>query len=199
MITMQRERQSGFTLIELIIALSITVVMVAVGVPRYNSFVRRQDFISNVQKVANCLQTAQRSATAPANKLGLPSRYVQFYLDGPPHPLTCHVFDADAAGYQQQDLFDDNTIDKISVTNVSALGTSYALNFPLRVIFGNLEHGAPLELDNQNQLIVSPATVPYGKGFSMELQVVSTEITGMSAIITMERLGNPIQVTIKNP
>ena len=63
-------KKAAFTLIELIIAVTIIILLVAIGLPRFNDFNLRQDIASSAQKLASCIQQAQQNALAPSDSSG---------------------------------------------------------------------------------------------------------------------------------
>ena len=76
------KRQSGFTIIELIVAISIVVLLTGVAVNRFTVFTDQQEFQSEGQKIANCIQKAQSYAKDPSG-MGLTQtpKYVEARLE----------------------------------------------------------------------------------------------------------------------
>jgi prepilin-type N-terminal cleavage/methylation domain-containing protein len=59
--------RKGFTLLELLVAISIVATLAGVAVPRVLDTIRRQEFASEVADLAQCIGDAQRLAQAPQN------------------------------------------------------------------------------------------------------------------------------------
>lgn len=193
-------RRAGFTIIEFVIAVAISVILVSVGVPRYNSFVQRQDFIASTQRIQTCLQRAQQAAVGPST--GTPIRYSQMILsfNTGTSLYTCVVatYNSATPTVEVAEIYRDASISKLSVTSIAADSVSSELVFPMRVVFGVLENGAPLQLYNG---VPGPPIKdsPGGRGFLLQITSSSTELSGTRSVITMERLGAPIQLTVQNP
>ena len=58
-------RVKGFTIIEVVIAIAISIILVAIAVPRYDQFSNQQDFNTSVEKLVKCMQIAQQAAASP--------------------------------------------------------------------------------------------------------------------------------------
>ena len=63
--TTLRSRKSAFTLIELILAVSVVVIMTAVAIPSFSTMNRGNDWNSGIQQITSCINTAQRQAASP--------------------------------------------------------------------------------------------------------------------------------------
>lgn len=59
-------KQSGYTLIELVVALAISAVLLALALPRYDSYEQHINLRNEAQKLANCMQAANSVIMAPA-------------------------------------------------------------------------------------------------------------------------------------
>jgi prepilin-type N-terminal cleavage/methylation domain-containing protein len=195
---MMRRAQSGFTIVEFVIAVAISVVLVSVGVPRYNTFIQRQDFIGSSQRLVSCIQQAQRAAIGPSATGGT-IRYTELSLSqNNDATYSCVVASFNSAAIPQQvaTLYTDSSIDKMIITNMAADGTSYELNYPVRLVFGVLENGAPVQLYSALTQVKSASS---GRGFTFQLSQQSTELNGYSSQVSVERLGAPVQVSVQNP
>ncbi|MEI6477995.1 MAG: prepilin-type N-terminal cleavage/methylation domain-containing protein [bacterium] len=85
-------RPTGFTLIELIIAAAISVAVLMVAVPRYNGFIRQQEFAGSAQDIVDCIQYAQRTAAAPGTDTdGMKMGFVSVTLTTAPDTATSPV------------------------------------------------------------------------------------------------------------
>lgn len=199
--TMIRGASSGFTLIEFVIAVAISVVLVSVGVPRYNSFVQRQEFIGSSQRLVSCIQQAQRGAVGPSAS-SASIRYTEMTLSkNADNTYSCVVASYNSAQppVLLATLYTDTSIDKIFITNLAADGVSYELNFPVRIVFGVLENGAPIQLYSGLGNNPPVKDSPGGRGFTIQLSQNSIELAGYSSLVTMDRLGAPVQITVQNP
>lgn len=80
-------RPAGFTIVEIAIAVAVTVLIAAMVVPRYNAAIVNQEFLGEAQRVVECFQEAQSMAVAPVPALFIGQavpRYVsaRFETDG---------------------------------------------------------------------------------------------------------------------
>lgn len=58
-------KQPGYTIIELVVALSIAAILLALTLPRYDSFEQHSVLRGQVEQLANCLQSAYQSVISP--------------------------------------------------------------------------------------------------------------------------------------
>lgn len=76
------KRQSGFTIIEVIVAISIIIILTSLTVSRFNVFSEQQDFQKEGQKLTSCIQKAQSFARDPSgNGLTETPRYVEARIE----------------------------------------------------------------------------------------------------------------------
>ena len=135
---MQRtRRRSAFTIIELAVAVTITVVLAAIAIPRYNDFSRKQQFLSEVQTAMGCIQEAQRIAASPP--AGSSSRWIAADMSNANG--NCRVLRFDAT-VTQASLTDTLPAPQEVLDTVATPDLVYALATS-RIYFGVLEHGVP--------------------------------------------------------
>lgn len=76
------KRQSGFTIIEVIVAISIIIILTSLTVGRFNLFSDQQDLQKEGQNLASCIQKAQSYARDPSgNGLSQTPRYVEARIE----------------------------------------------------------------------------------------------------------------------
>lgn len=63
---MNRWNRRAFTLVELMVAVAVSILILGVGLPRYNQLQRQHVFQGQVQQLVGCLQGAQQVTAAPS-------------------------------------------------------------------------------------------------------------------------------------
>jgi len=210
---------AGFTIIELIVAISVIIIITSVAVPRFNSYAQTQDFNRNLQGLVGCIQQGRQLAAAPPANSTLPSvRYVEVRLL--PNALSSNDLDCKIVLYSSAATMDalvagtatavvwagspaTKTFSDVQITQATPQGNAaMAVSSPssLRLFFGTVENGVPvLYMPCAAGLICVPSQVvrapanPLGHGIS--LQVNLTDSLGDTQVLTMETLGLPIQLT----
>src|ERR1044072_151708 len=127
--TMREGKLPGFTIVEFVIAVTVSVILVAVGVPRFNSFVQRQDFNAGLQTLASCIQKAQQDAIAPSANTSSSTtvRYMEARIIQAPSSFTatCEVSAYDAANVLIASIpVSTFTAEKLTLTTLTADGGS---------------------------------------------------------------------------
>ena len=209
----------GFTIIELIVAISVIIIITSVAVPRFNSYAETQDFNRNLQGLVSCIQDGRQLAAAPPAGVGLPSiRYVEVRLS--PNATTATNLDCKLVLYAPTVTMDTlvagtatavmwsktpvtKTLANVQITRATPQGAAaMAVSNPssLRIFFGTTENGVPvLYMPCAAGLICPPTQVvrapanPLGHGISLEMNLTNT--LGDTQALTMETLGLPIQLT----
>jgi prepilin-type N-terminal cleavage/methylation domain-containing protein len=213
-------RKRGFTIIELIIAVTVTALLVAVALPRYNGFLRQQEFNASAQGLVICLQTAQREAASPTY-LGAATPSIRFtgalveevgsgdlrctvtyytatttadkLADGTATP----VYSKTSTQLANISLFSATA--KSSAGNIIVYGTD-SNTMVTSVYFGALEQGTPIVFRACSDLAhgcggLAPPDLTFGKGLSLSLALTYPTSTEIIQTVTMEKTGLPIQLS----
>ena len=202
--------KGGFTIVELVIAVSILVLLIVIALPRYTAFSQKQDFAVQAHKVVECVQNAQRQAIAPT----LPS------INGQGVRYTSAIISENGTCFNQQ-LGSLTSISDMLSTTPTALNSSSATmvnnlkvesvtlhlnnstqNYPCtnlaKIYFGVLEKGAPVVFacDDGSAISVSPPTINFGSGFGLDLNFIHPDTQfdpqPTRGRLMMDRLGVPI-------
>lgn len=187
-------RSSAFTLVEVTIAITVTIILAGIAIPRYNDLIRTQDFYSQVQELVSCVQRAQSlAAGAQGSTLsnGAPIRWSAAAFSEIGGTVTCEVmaFDsttslASLAAASPVSLLTSGSNTFIATDTTAGL----VLGTPRRIYFGTLERGVPVK----DTAAVNP--VPLGNGFSFTLPLSSTLDTAIAATLSMGQNGAPVEV-----
>lgn len=187
-------QRSGFTIIEMAIALAVSFIVVGIAVPRYNSLVRQQEFYAQVQKIVGCLQDAQSVAATSSVKLsnGAPARWTAANLQSSGTGYQCTVLGMDSST-SLSNLGFVVPLDQLGRTDAQ-LGSDLNLPTSMRIYFGALEHGVPVAQATS----VSRTQGVIGAGLPLDLTVTSYQDSALSATISIDRTGVPIRI-VKGP
>lgn len=210
---MQRKR--GFTIIELIITIGITALLVAVALPRYNGFLRQQEFNASAQGLVICLQTAQREAASPTD-VGAATNNVRFTgatMEEIGNDLKCTVtyYSADTTAYKLANGIAVPIYSKASTlfTGVSlstataessagdiTVNDTASASMLVSVYFGTLERGIPIVFRacSAGCESLAPPSLQFGSGISLVLNL-SNPFSEVTQRVTMEKIGLPIQLS----
>ena len=194
-------KKRGFTIIELTIALSVSLILAAVAIPRFNTLLDSQNFYSEVQQVASCIQQAQALAAAPSSTLlrldsngnTVSPRWTAASLSAPDANgnVTCSVIAADATTTYGNLAF-TLPADQL-ITPITNMGISNLTITPFRLYFGVLEKGVPVAY------IPSTGTIPTNtepaSGMLVTIPVVATSDSTLTATISVEQGGAPVRIT----
>lgn len=203
----------GYTIVEIVIALSVLVVLLSVSIPRYNSMVRQQDFNLGTQKIAGCLQEAQKMTLVPRNYT-LRFSGAKMTVDTVNGSITCNTYSY-AEGTSVASLLNETAVplttqvstvqQNITITNVSVSSGSNCNNVgTVWVFFGAVEKGIPVAYASYDQggglcQKADPADSlkPYGLGNGFALTINFRDASaslGLSRSVSIHRLGVPIQI-----
>ena len=184
-------RVRAFTLIELIIALSVVIILTTVGVARYSTFIQQQDFLSGAQKITGCIQKGQQYAVTNTNSAIVTTpvvRYVTVTVEpGPNSGLVCTIegysalpANTVAAILAQASGGSGNILSKTSVDNMSI--TSGSNNF-FKIIFGTLEHGTPIDMstNGSTSALAAPTTLGFSSSFTLQ-SISDVKVTATASI-----------------
>jgi type II secretory pathway pseudopilin PulG len=198
------KRLRGFTIVELAIALSVTVFLSAVAISRFNIYQRDEEFRAGGAEIASCLQRAVLAArsgiTVPTAFDGdQPARYVRATIVSSSDGVQCHY-----EGYPAKVTAANQSTVSIAVNGLlqasppEIYGNKAQFFAPstrlaggvgrVRVVFGSIERGVPLGMSSEQNNIISilrqppadgspgGAGVPYGAGFMINESVNSVII-----------------------
>ncbi len=201
--------KSAFTLIELIIALAVTIVLASVGVARYSSFIRQQDFLSGAQQITGCVQKGQQLAvtggvTSTISGGGSqPIRYVvvNVFTQGGDTGLSCEI---DGYPYVPGDttlsLMDKTKIGGNNLLSLVSNVNNTTMSGEFSVVFGVLEHGLPLDYSTDGVHSAAPATAVTNRlGLPASFQILTPSGDQVTATVNIGQTGTPITLTnVKN-
>jgi type II secretory pathway pseudopilin PulG len=187
-------QRSAFTLVEVAIAITITIILAGIGIPRYNQLIRTQDFYSEAQEIVSCLQRAQSLASGSQGatlSTGNPIRWSAAKLTESSGTVTCTVMAFDAS-------VSSASLDA-TVTSVLTSGTNTFTATDVQagitgvngihIFFGALEKGVPVKLVSS-----STSIPPLGAGLRFSLNLTSSLDSTTTAQLTMAQLGIPIEL-----
>ncbi|CAN5176783.1 hypothetical protein BH11PAT4_BH11PAT4_3160 [soil metagenome] len=183
-------QRSAFTLVEVAVAITITIILAGVAVPRYNSLIRNQDFYAQVQELASCVQRAQSLSSGTQGATlsnGNPIRWSAAQLSVSGADVTCQVMAFDGS----------NTLASLTTSLPSALSSGSntfvatdisGIVTTRRIYFGTLERGVPVK----DTAVALPAYL--GSGLTVSIPLTSSLDSGIGASLSMGRSGAPIEV-----
>jgi prepilin-type N-terminal cleavage/methylation domain-containing protein len=199
-------KAGAFTIIELIIAVAIIGTLAAISIPQFGSFVRQQEFSTEVQKILSCVQTAQGRAAAPGE--GSTYRYVGAFVTvtSDPGNMSCKV-ESFPGSIDATILNGDNPPMGDLITEVDApslhLGITTIDKLPsmdspgvLRIYFDSMYHGQPMAgkmCSTENCINSTKTGVPLPSYSSNEFTLTLSD-GNYSKVVTIPLLGVPIQV-----
>lgn len=198
---MPMRRSSAFTLVEVAVAITLTIILAGIAIPRYNSLIRTQDFYAQAQELVSCFQRAQSLASGSQGatlSTGNPIRWTAAELsrnDANPSPITCTVIAFEdlpgtddlasfASGFPASTLSSGNNTYSVNDMLITGLNNRSSR----RIYFGTLEKGAPVADSDINP---QPA---LGQGLTLSIPLTSALDTSITALLTMGRGGAPIEV-----
>jgi type II secretory pathway pseudopilin PulG len=204
--------QRGFTIIELIIAVGLTVTLLALALPRYTTFSQQQEFSRSAQAFVGCIQQAHQDAVAPSTTVpNGPARYTAAVIgaDG-----SCQTFsyggqatvatlaNGSAASLQQGKIVESGNLDfeaaSYSYSNSSFANQSSNCPQGIRVVFGVAERGVPILFScNDGATVVSAPSLVPGSGYDLSIQLADPDtvdgiLPAVRGTVTMSRLGTPV-------
>lgn len=203
-------KKPGFTIIELIIAMSIVVVLMAVAIPRMTLFSRAQDFSNRAQKVVECIQSAQQAAASPGSELASSPRFtsvtIQPSTDGSIDCISQSIGATYSSGGpvtvdQLKDLSIEPEIITSSTQTIPDVIMSTGNNvLSVRLYFGVVERGAPVLYcqdtgtpmkicQNSKTAVIAADGLPQSVLISLEDPTSRGKTKG---VITINQSGNPI-------
>lgn len=208
------KRRAGFTIIELAVALAVTITLLGVAVVRYNQITAVQDFNTKAQELVNCIRGAQQLAQHPNNPnySWTAAEFKKADLANPSYITGCEVltFLKGENGTEPQTVADlDYTTNpsddrQIAFTGWSGMnvvndrwtdsnGTVSEIGGPIRIYFGVAEHGKPVKIINANSAELPNLYDISGTGLEAQLEDVADTHTILNLSINV--LGQPIQIT----
>ncbi len=194
-------RSSAFTLVEVAVAITLTIILAGIAIPRYNSLIRTQDFYTQAQDLVSCFQRAQSLAGGTQGatlSTGTPIRWTAAQLarnDANTPPITCTVvafediagvndLSSFASGFPASTLTSGNNVYTVSDMDIAGLSNRTSR----RIYFGSLEKGLPVA---DTTLGTQPA---LGQGLSLSITLTSSLDSSITALLTMGQGGAPIEV-----
>jgi len=196
-------QKRGFTIIELAIALSVSFILAGIAIPRFNTLLDQQDFFTETEKVAACIQAAQSMAAAPtaglltpdANNNALAVRWTAASLSGPDdnNQQTCSVMAFDASN-SLSNLVLNSPNDQLA-TPIQTTGISN-LNLPqFRIYFGVTEKGVPVEYLAADSVSTRITSTDPTSGMPVSLAVASVVNSTLTTNICVGQGGAPVIIT----
>jgi Tfp pilus assembly major pilin PilA len=198
--------RQAFTLIEVVTAVSITVFLALIAVPRYSELVDRQEFSAAALQVVRCVQLAQTEAAAPVTTQGRSARWIVASLQNAQGAtaLTCQVgavADTNVALQSNQPTFsalpvltpDDADASpgdaRLTIPDVRIVSTQLAEGSSIRWYFGVRERGRLAATRYQVGGSYTESVSPAG-GWTLE----STRRANVELRMTVPDSGLPITV-----
>jgi prepilin-type N-terminal cleavage/methylation domain-containing protein len=194
-------RHHGFTIIELTITLAITLVLVSIGIPRYNALLVQQEFFSEVQKVAACIQQAQSLAAAPRSDLlalsggnAVSARWVAAFVSAADSTgnRSCSVVAMDATtplSSLSLNSPSDQLAQPLTTSGIQRLSMS-----SFRMYFGVEEKGMPVKYIDDT-LLPNPKTADVpATGIKVSVAITSSVDSTQTANLVIEQGGAPIRI-----
>jgi type II secretory pathway pseudopilin PulG len=186
-------QRSAFTLIEVAVAITITIILAGVAVPRYNSLIRNQDFYAQVQELASCLQRAQSLASGSQGatlSTVTPIRWSAAEFSFASDTVTCRVMAFDGSSANTFALLAASSpvstlnsgSNTFTATDVAGIASTR------RIYFGTLERGLPVKDTG------SADPTYLGSGLTLSIPLSSSLDSGITATLSMGRSGAPIEV-----
>lgn len=206
-------KQGAFTLIELIVALSVVILISGLGLTSINSAFRSIQFQGAVRSVAECLQRSQSDAAAPTTGLNFPVAHTDVLLTNSGADLVCThtVYKAGSVRDNSTSLDgSSHTVTSIRLCKVHVDGQGSDAQNPATATeaFSVLEHGLPEALATTgatNDYALAPS---LGTGLGVQyslVEIVSASDTcnalpasNLQATLKVNRLGTPVSFTIIN-
>jgi Tfp pilus assembly protein FimT len=202
--------KKGYSLIELIMTLAVSIILLSVGVARYNSYASNLAFTSNAQDISDCIQNAQQVAVT-GGVAGKSYRYIAADIRDTGGSVTCDVY-----GYPStsalpltksgSDVSLANTVTEVGLKLAKPTGSVTLANClnqfdgssghtVFRIIFGSYERGVPLDVtyDGSNTGITA-ANPTKGQGFT-SCFALENFTTNYHAEISIGQRGTPIGVS----
>ena len=187
-------KQSGYTLIELVVALAISAVLLALALPRYDSYEQHINLRNEAQKLANCMQAANSAIMAPAPRpdsspaIATVSVALTTSNSG---SIGCDYQPKDATngdlpkifGQSAKAYFCSFSYNDINIVN----NLSYSLSLLNRGQIDQINYGGPMVSGNgQGQ--------PFSLQISADSSATATNCTD-PVVISVSALGSPIVIS----
>ncbi len=203
-------QKRGFTLLEVIVAVTIGVALIGIGIPSFTNLVRRQEFQSEAGRLAGCLQSAQEyalSARQLSNGQSVRWSAADISYNASTQVITCKKMlfstprptnslwtDFLTGSLAEDELAGTETINSIYATGFTygTATTGLLASEKIRVYFGQTERGAVVRLIAGNYGMPSKYS-QYGTAMSISL--TSSVDDQQTAKIIIGSTGTPIQLT----
>ena len=188
-------KESGYTLIELVVALAISATLLALILPRYDAYEQHIKLRSEAQKLAACMQAANSAVTAPASSVGTNPAVDSVNVN------LSQSFDVIPCKLQLQDA--SGTSIPPSVSGVSALGYICSFTYDGFTLSGSslvytvkqLSHG---QIDSINNGGLPISSNGLGKIFTVSISADQPS-PGSNCpdpvVISVPVLGSPIVIS----
>ena len=189
-------KQSGYTLIELVVALAISAVLLALALPRYDSYEQHINLRNEAQKLANCMQAANSAIMAPAP---IPDSspeiaWVSVVLNSSVGSISC--------SYQPKDATSTNILTLIAGQSAMAYFCSFSYGNSSKI--GSVPSYSLSQLSRgQIDMITYPGShlasitgqgQPFSLYISADSSATSTNCTD-PVVISVSALGSPIVIS----
>ena len=151
--------KKAFTLIELIVTMTIVTLLILTAIPRYNLFIHKQDQAAQAQQIAECIQNGQQKASVPQSQSS--------YISNLRYTLVVLNFDSTSGITCTQTEHTSSTFD-INNSGISQIGSNPTIvNAPNLVICSmsaqKYEDSAPQTVDQPTILKVAFDSLSHGK------------------------------------
>lgn len=203
---MASKPRPAFTIIEMAIALAVTVILMSIAIPRFNNLTTRQEFYGDAQALANCLQTAQSLALNNQTQVGSgPARWIGSEIVQTGASWTCRVVGVGAEVALASDLGSASlteiqpakdltglTLNKLKINNTQNI--NFGPNTVMKMFFSSLDRGVPAAVFI-NTVFGSTSDLPaQGTGQLYSIIVQSVSDTSLTAQVSIQKTGAPINV-----
>lgn len=187
-------KRSAFTLVEMAIAVSISVILMGIALPRFNELLNQQEFFTEVQNVSSCIQQAQSLAAAPSGALLVSGkgalRWVAAEVVETGGVRQCKIYGIDST-VTYDELLLTTPSDQLAVPRAPQ-NIAQVESEDFRVYFGVQEKGVPVKYVSEDP--VRTQTAPLGTGMKVTVPFVSARDTQTTVTVVIEQAGAPIHV-----